>query len=424
MKKYTNIIIINLLLFLTASTSFSSMLQTGFYEYDLLSSSIFPYFAHLYDKKLPSTLLFFPDWEENSGESFLRAGKKDNYGTFYDLYFTGQYSGNHSIAGMHIDNIQVQIDSDSAYDSAGANTSWQHNYDNKGRAGVWYSINGLNILRGISCIANFNQLEYDSFNNSSFEYNKNASKYNSFHGKLISQYKLFKTGVLRLYMQYTRSAQRNKETVINSAIDTTHKDVTHDGKYAEISLGYLLNNPKKRNTFFAGIGYSASFLKDKSVNEWNGPLYTDDREISSVFFEAYDAKKLSIEKLDIYLGIGGSFQSYFYIYDKGNLSFFKKFKEYDRDYLEYRSYLFFPLFLQYKIIQNFALFSSWKPSFSHSKYLYGSNADYAQRIETKLNFSDASLGMILTIKEKFQFTLMPNFTENLKLTGIEAGVSF
>lgn len=424
MKKRKYIYIFNLLIFFIASTSLGSMLQTGFYTYDLLSSSIFPYFAHLYEKKLPSTLLFFPDWEENSGESFLRAGKKDKYGTFYDLYFTGQYSGNPNIVGMHIDNIQVQIDSDSAYDSAGTNTNWHHNYDNKGRAGIWYSINGLKILRGISCICNFNQLEYDSFNNTPLEYNKSAAKYNSFHGKLISHYKLFETGVLRLYLQYTRSTQRNKETIINSNLDTTYKDVIYNGKYTKISLGYLLNNPERRNTFFAAIGYSASFSKDKSTYKWNGPLYTDDREIDSVFFEAYDAKKLSIEKLDIYLGIGGSFQCYFYIYDEGNLSFFEKFKEYDRDYLEYRSYLFFPLFLQYKIIQNFALFSSWKPSFSHSKYLYGSNADYSQRIETKLNFSDASLGMILTIKEKFQFTLIPNFTDNLKLTGIEASMSF
>ncbi len=424
MKKQKCILLFSFLFFLTVSTTPGSPLQTGFSDYDLLSNSVFPYFSHLYDKKLSSTLLLFPDWKDNNGESLLRAGKKDKYGTFYDLYFTGQYSGNPNIIGMHIDRIQVKNESDSANDSLGSNINRHNKYDNKGRAGVWYSINGLEFFRGISCICNVNQFEYNTFNDNSLEYNKSDSKSNNFHGRLISQYKLFKTGIIRLYLQYTQSSQRNKEISIKHPFDTTYSNARNNIKYTVISLGYLLNNSKNRNTFFAGLGYSSSFSKGKSVFEWNGPDSTYDREISSVSLEAYDAQKLSIEKLDIYLGVGGIFQYYLYLYDKGNLSFFKKIKEYDRDYTEYRSYLFFPLFLEYKITRNVALFSSWKPSFTHSKYLFASNAGYAERKESQLNFSDARVGMILTIKEKFHFTLVPDFSENLKLTGIEASVSF
>lgn len=424
MKKQKRIFLISFLFFLTVAATHATPLQTGFSDYDLLSNSIFPYFSHLYDKKLSSTFLLFPDWKENSKESLLNVGKKGKYSGFNDLYFTGQYSGNPSMIGMHIDRIQVKNESDSANDPLVSKIIWHNTYDNKGRAGIWYSINGLEFLRGISCICNFNLYENNSFYDRPTSYNKSDSKSNSFHGRLISQYKLFKKGIIRLYMQYTQSSQRNKELRITQPFDTSYSNERNNLKYSVISLGYLLNNPKIHNTFFTGIGYSSAFSKSKSAHEWNGPDSTYDREISSVSLEAYDAQKLSIEKLDIYLGVGGTFQYYLYLYDKGNLSFFEKIKEYNRDYTEYRSYLFFPLFLEYKITQNLALFSSWKPSVIRNKYLFTSNAGYAERKESQLNFSDASLGMILTIKEKLHLTLVPDFSENLKLSGIEASLSF
>jgi len=424
MKKQKRILLISFLFFLTVAATHATPLQTGFSDYDLLSNSIFPYFSHLYDKKLSSTFLFFPDWKENSEGSLLKTGKKDRYGTFYDLYFTGQYSGSPNIIGMHIDRIQIQAEKDSANDSPGTDINRHHKYDNRGRAGIWYSINGLEFFRGVSCICNFSHYRDDTFKDSPPDYNKSNSKSGSFHGRLISQYKLFKTGIIRLYMQYTQSSQRKKELHITAPFDTSYSNSHNNLKYSVMSLGYLLNNPKTRNTFFAGIGYSAAFSNGKSIHEWNGPDSTYDREISSVSLEAYDAQKLSVEKLDIYLGVGGAFQYYLYVFDKGNLSFFDKIKEYNRDYTEYRSYLFFPLFLEYKITQNLALFSSWKPSVIRNKYLFTSNAGYAERKESQLNFSDASLGMILTIKEKFHLTLVPDFSENLKLSGIEASLSF
>ena len=77
MIKQKCIVIIILLFFLTISTSFSTPVQTGFSDYDLLSNSIFPYFSHLYDKKLSTSFLLFPDWKENNEGSLLKTGKKD-----------------------------------------------------------------------------------------------------------------------------------------------------------------------------------------------------------------------------------------------------------------------------------------------------------------------------------------------------------
>lgn len=427
MKIEKHIFLFALFTLFIISTSFSSPIQTESSSYDLLSPGIFPYFSYLYEKKLSSTLLLFPDWSENNNKSFLTAGKKDKYGTFNDLYLTGQYKGDPNITGVHVDNIQIQNTSDSSNNVDGSNISYHHRYDNKGRFGVWYLTNSLKFLSGISAIFNFNQLEYDSFNYTSSDYKYNVAKYNNFYWKLISHLNLFNKGTVRTSFKYSISAHRNKELDIESITpisDTTFSDVIYNGKSTELSIGYLLNNAEKRNTFFINGGYSASFSENEEMYEYDSPLSTYDREISSLFIEAYDAKKLSVDKLDIYMGAGGSFRYILYIYDKGNLSFFKKFKEYHRDDTEYRLNLFLPLFLEYTIKKNFSLFSSWKPSFSHCKYLYGSDTDYAESIETKLNFTDASLGISLTIKERFKFFLIPNFSESLKLTGIEANVYF
>jgi len=110
MKTKSSFSIITILFLLIDSTSFSSPLQTESSSYDLLSPGIFPYFSYLYDRKLPSTLLLFPDWSKNDSNSFVSIGKKDQYGTFNDLYLTGQYKGDPNIIGLHIDNSSdIQI---------------------------------------------------------------------------------------------------------------------------------------------------------------------------------------------------------------------------------------------------------------------------------------------------------------------------
>jgi hypothetical protein len=257
-------------IFCIFSITLSLPLQIRNADFDILSKRIFPYFSLLYDKKLPSTSILFPDWREYNRKSFLKIAKKGYYSGFADISLTGQYGGSPNIIGTHIDNIIISDSNDSLYRLSGDEIVRVIRSENAGRVGAWYSNNKLRIFRGISGMFELsreetNSFEYEVYSDTAWEQKEGLDKIKKFHSTITTHFDLYRTdqatiGVIRLEIDFARNKtdQESFNTYsLNSVINTYETNRGVQDNYFDASLGYLLHKSNKR-TFYAGAGlYSA-----------------------------------------------------------------------------------------------------------------------------------------------------------------------